>query len=76
MKLQDSKVHARRSSEDQNTEMGPNQMGLQRPSVDTIRNLSTSIRCQEDEDLSSSKINFDDVNVRLKYIGMSEGLKV
>ena len=47
------------------TEMGTNQMSLQRPSVDTIRNLSTSIRCQEDEDISSSKINFDDVNVRL-----------
>ena len=51
------------------TEMGTNQMSLQRPSVDTIRNLSTSIRCQEDEDISSSKINFDDVNVRLFYQG-------
>ena len=33
--------------------------------VDAMRNLSTSIRCQEDEAISTSKNYFGDVNVRL-----------
>ena len=33
------------------------------PTVDTIRNLSVSIKGPEDEGRSSTKINFEDVNV-------------
>ena len=35
------------------------------PTVDTIRNLSVSIKDPDDEDRSSTKINFEDVNVSL-----------
>ena len=58
-------VHPRRSSNNTILPDDVDDDNVIARNVDTMRNLSTSIRCQEDETISSSKNYFGDVNVRL-----------
>ena len=58
-------IHPRRSSENTMLPDDIDDENVIARNVDAMRNLSTSIRCQEDEAISTSKNYFGDVNVRL-----------
>ena len=58
-------IHPRRSSENTMLPDDIDDDNVIARNVDAMRNLSTSIRCQEDEAISTSKNYFGDVNVRL-----------